>query len=287
MSDLHELDLVRWIATRAPEVGDDCAVLACEPWGDLLVTTDSVIDGVHLHWSEHGPDAFGYKAVARNLSDIAAMGGEPLWAVIAAVLPRGATRAEAEALYKGAERAGCRLVGGDTSFGPTAMVNATVLGRAPERGTVLRSGARPGDAILVTGSFGRSLPTGHHATFTPRLTEAAALLATGGLGAMIDVSDGLSTDLWHILEASGHGARLEAAAIPRRDNATLEEALNDGEDYELLATVLSPTGRTDGDVSWPAGFTRIGTITDGPGAVVVDGHGNERALVRGGFEHRA
>jgi len=279
VDELRELDLVRWIAGRAPEVGDDCAVLDCAPWGALLVTTDSVVDGVHLDWKEHGPEAFGYKAVARNLSDIAAMAGEPLWAVVAAVLPHGVGRAEAEALYRGAERGGCRLVGGDTAFGPTAMVNVTVLGRAPERGAVLRSGARPGDALVVSGPLGRSLPTRHHATFTPRVAEARALVAACDVGALIDLSDGLSTDLHHVLEASGCGARLEAARIPRRDGATLEEALNDGEDYELLATVAQ-----DGDV--PDGFTRIGVVTKGGGAVVALENGAERPVERGGYEHR-
>ena len=124
MASFRERDLVEWIRARAPATGDDCAVLACEPWGVLLVTVDAVIDGVHAHWAEHGPAAFGYKAVARGLSDIAAMGGEPLWAVIAATLPPGTDAAQAKELFLGAERAGCELVGGDTAVGPTATVTA-------------------------------------------------------------------------------------------------------------------------------------------------------------------
>jgi thiamine-monophosphate kinase len=271
-----ERRIVEWIAGQAPAVGDDCAVLPCAPWGTLLVTVDSVIDGVHLHWDEHGPGAFGYKAVARGLSDVAAMGGEPLWAVVAACFPRGATLEDAQALHAGAARAGCELVGGDTAFGPTAYVAATVLGRAhPERGPVLRSGARVGDWIVVTGPLGGSLASGRHFRFTPRVAEARALVETCDVGAMIDVSDGLSTDLLHILDASNVGCRLEAARVPCDD---FEAALNDGEDHELLATVKP------GDL--PPGVVRIGEIVPGD-ARIVHADGREEPLVAGGYEHGA
>ncbi|MHC4818525.1 MAG: thiamine-phosphate kinase [Planctomycetota bacterium] len=274
---MRELDLIRWIAGRADEVGDDCAVLDCAPWGTLLATTDSVIDGVHLNWDQEGPAAFGYKAVARNLSDIAAMAGEPLWALVAACLPPTVTETQAQALYEGAERAGCRLVGGDTAFGPTATVTVTVLGRAHAKGPVLRSGARTGDWIVVSGLLGGSLESGHHYTFTPRLTEARSLVETCDVGAMIDLSDGLSTDLHHVLAASKVGCRLEAGWIPRND-VPLVNALNDGEDYELLATVRP------GDL--PPGFVRIGAITNAD-AVLVHPDGREEPLVARGYEHGA
>lgn len=275
---MRELDLIRWIAGRAEEVGDDCAVLDCAPWGTLLATTDSVIDGVHLRWDREGPDAFGYKAVARNLSDIAAMAGEPLWALVAACLPRNVTESEAHALYEGAERAGCRLVGGDTAFGRVPSVTVTVLGRAhAKRGPVLRSGARPGDWIIVSGPLGGSLESGRHYTFTPRVAEAQALVGACDVGALIDLSDGLSTDLHHILAASGVGCRVEAGRIPRND-VPLANALNDGEDYELLATVRP------GDL--PPGFVRIGEI-GGADAVLVHPDGREEPLVARGYEHGA
>jgi len=273
-----ELELIRWLAARVPEAGDDCAVLDCAPWGTLLLTTDSVIDGVHLRWDEHGPAAFGYKAVARGLSDVAAMGGEPLWAVVAACLPRGVSDADAHAVLEGAQEAGCRLVGGDTAFGPTAYVVGTVLGRAhPRRGPVLRSGARVGDWIVVSGALGGSLASGRHARFVPRVAEARALVERCDVGAMIDLSDGLSTDLHHVLAASGVGCRIEAAAVPRND-VPLANALNDGEDYELLATVRPGP--------LPAPFVRIGVVT-ASGAVVVDDDGREAPLRAGGYEHGA
>lgn len=271
----REQELVRWIMERADATGDDCAVLDCEPWGTLLVTTDSVIDGVHARWHVDGPEAFGYKAIARGLSDVAAMAGEPKWAVLAACLPHDVTEEEAHALFKGAERAGCRLVGGDTAFGPTPYAVGTVLGMAHRKGPVLRSGARVGDWIVVTGPLGGSLASGRHKTFVPRVREARELHETCDLGAMIDISDGLSTDLHHILKASRVGCRLDAAAIPRND-VSLENALNDGEDYELLATARP--GKL------PPFATRIGVVTERD-AILVRPDGREEPLVARGYEH--
>jgi thiamine-monophosphate kinase len=260
---------------RAEAAGDDCAVLDCPGWGTLLVTTDSVIDGVHAHWHVDGPASFGYKAIARGLSDVAAMAGEPLWAVLAVCLPHDVTEEEAHALYEGAERAGCKLVGGDTAFGPTPYAVGTVMGKAHPKGPVLRSGARVGDWIIVTGPLGGSLASGKHKTFVPRVAEARELHETCDVGAMIDISDGLSTDLHHILRASRVGCRLDAASIPRA-GVPLESALNDGEDYELLATVRP--GKL------PAFAIRIGVVT-GKDAVLVHPDGREEPLVARGYEH--
>lgn len=260
---------------RASATGDDCAVLDCEPWGTLLVTTDSVIDGVHARWNVDGPEAFGFKAIARGLSDVAAMAGEPKWALLAACLPHDATEEEAHALFEGAERAGCRLVGGDTAFGPTPYAVGTVLGMAHRKGPVLRSGARVGDWIVVTGPLGGSLQSGRHKDFVPRVPEARELHETCDLGAMIDISDGLSTDLHHILRASRVGCRLDAAAIPR-NGVALENALHDGEDYELLATCRP--GKL------PSFATRIGVVT-ARDAVLVHEDGREEPLVARGYEH--
>jgi thiamine-monophosphate kinase len=275
---VRELELLRWVAERAP-IGDDCAVLDCGPWGRLLVTTDSVIDGVHARWGVEGPGAFGYKAIARGLSDVAAMGGEPLWAFLAVCLPHGVKESEAKALFLGAERAGCPLMGGDTAFGPTAYAVGTVLGRAHPKGPALRSNARPGDWILVTGPLGGSLASGKHCTFTPRVREARELMDHFDVGGMIDVSDGLSTDLTHVLRASKVGCRLEAASIPR-NSVPLRNALDDGEDFELLATV-----RPDPEAlaRFPNLF-RIGTITAGA-ALLVHPDGREEPLQPQGYEH--
>jgi thiamine-monophosphate kinase len=278
---VRELELVRWVMERAEAAGDDCAVLDCPPWGTLLVTTDSVIDGVHARWRVDGPAAFGYKAIARGLSDVAAMAGEPKWAVLAVCLPHDVTEEEAHALYEGAERAGCTLVGGDTAFGPTPYAVGTVMGMAHRKGPVLRSGARVGDWIIVTGPLGGSLESGKHMTFRPRIQEARELHETCDLGAMIDISDGLSTDLHHILHASGVGCRIEAGLVPRSGDVSLESALNDGEDYELLATVRP--GKL------PPFAVRIGVVTEKDGgegnALLVHADGREEALAARGYEH--
>ena len=271
----RESELISWIMTRVPDAGDDCAVLD----GGLLVTVDSVIDGVHARWDVEGPAAFGYKAVARGMSDVAAMGGTPLWAVIATCLPRwSVTDEQAHAILDGAQRTGCRIVGGDTAFGPVPYVVATVIGRAHAKGAVLRSGARVDDEIVVSGPLGGSLQSGRHATFTPRVEEARALVEACDVGAMIDISDGLSTDIHHILDASGVGCRLNVEAIPR-NGVSLQEALDDGEDFELLATIRP-------GATLPAPFVRIGVITDGD-AVLINDDGTEEPLVAHGWEHGA
>ncbi|MFQ5845926.1 MAG: thiamine-phosphate kinase [Planctomycetota bacterium] len=276
---VRERDLLRWLAARAP-VGDDAAVLDCGPWGTLLVATDSVIDGIHLRWGAEGPAAFGYKAVARSVSDIAAMAGEPLWALLAVCLPRGVSETDAHAVYRGAEGVGCPLVGGDTAFGPTAWAVATVLGRAHPRGPVRRSGARDGDWIVVTGALGGAVRSGRHATFTPRVAEARRLHEAFEVSAMIDISDGLSTDLRRLLEASGVGCRVEADAIPVHEGADLAAALNEGEDHELLLTVR-PDHRVEGFLP---GLRRIGVIT-GSEALLVRDRGRTEPLRPGGWEH--
>ena len=266
---MQELELIDWIKQRAPEVGDDCAVLPCAPWGQLLVTVDAVIDGVHAHWNEHGPRAFGYKAVARGLSDIAAMGGTPLWVVLAATLPPDTSDEQAKEVVRGAEEAGCPLVGGDTARGPFASVTATVLGRTDE--AILRSGARVGDRIVVSGPLGNSYASDWHLRFTPRVAEAAALRDACDVGAMIDLSDGIAADLFHLLDASKVGARIDSNTLPLREGASLEQAYHDGEDYELLATIAP--GQTP-----PPPFTVIGEIVP-PGQTALP-------FERGGYEHR-
>ncbi|MGQ0612944.1 MAG: thiamine-phosphate kinase [Planctomycetaceae bacterium] len=278
---VRERELLRWVRSRVPKAGDDCAVLDCPPWGTLLLTTDSVIDGVHARWGVEGPELFGYKAVARGMSDVAAMGGTPLWAVLAVCLPAGVSAEEAKAVLLGAERTGCEIVGGDTAFGPTPYVAATVLGRAHAKGPVLRSGARPGDWILVTGPLGGSLANGKHATFVPRVEEARLLMERFEVHAMIDLSDGLAGDLHRILEASGVGCRLDAQAIPRA-GVSLEHALNDGEDYELLLTVRGDPKALD---SLPE-LARIGVVTR-QGALLIHPDGREEPLRDGGYEHGA
>ncbi len=218
-----EFTLINWFRQRERSrsgreikqgIGDDCAILAITTGCDLLVTTDMLMDGRHFRLEQDGPEAVGYKALGVNLSDIAAMAGVPRAVVVAVALPRREAIAVAQGVYNGmrplAEQFQVDLVGGDTNAwdGPL-VVNITLLGETTARGPVRRSGARAGDAILVTGLLGGSLGSGRHLRPQPRIAEALALHAATPIHAMIDISDGLSSDLGHILEESGAGAIVE------------------------------------------------------------------------------
>lgn len=261
-----EFDFIRQIRTITPShpsvvvgPGDDCAVLAVGS-NRQLVTTDVLTEGVDFILSECGPRAVGRKAMAVNLSDIAAMGGRPTAAVVGVVVPlseaeKGPGGEVLAQLHLGlrdvADHFNVPLVGGDTnSWAGGLVVSVTVLGE-PIREPVLRSGAKPGDWIFVTGLCGGSI-LGRHLNPTPRLREAELLVTTFTLHAMIDVSDGLTADLNHILTESGCGAVLTAEAIPIHPDAVelskrtgkppLQHALSDGEDFELVFTVDADTG---------------------------------------------
>lgn len=257
----QEFHYIRWLRSRTtadPRVlvgpGDDCAVLAA-PTRPLLVTTDMLMDGTDFVLADVGPRRAGRKAMAANLSDIAAMAGVPTAAVVSVALPP-ASRDLAEQLYLGlrdvADAFNVPIVGGDTnSWDGRLAISVTAFGEATERGAVLRSGAKPGDWVFVTGPLGGSI-RGHHLDFTPRVREALALHAVAGLHAMCDISDGLAADLNHILEESGCGAVLFADAIPVSPDAVelsrtsgkspLRHALGDGEDFELVFTVSPADG---------------------------------------------
>jgi len=254
-----EFALIRWIRSRAPGgarvglgIGDDCAMVRFPPGAEVLATTDMLLDGRHFRLESDGAEGVGYKALAVNLSDIAAMAGVPVAALVSVALPRAAAVQVAQGLLTGmkplAERFGVALVGGDTNAwdGPL-VVSVTLLGEPTPPGPVRRSGARAGDAILITGPLGGSL-LGRHLRPEPRVREAQALHRAAAVHAMIDLSDGLASDLGHILEESGNlGAVLDASAIPIHDDAvalgrrdgrpTLEHALHDGEDFELCFAV--------------------------------------------------
>ena len=300
-----EFDLIARIRARAGRhagvplgIGDDCAALSSPSDGSqLLVTTDMLLDGRHFVLADAGPRAVGYKAMAVNLSDIAAMAGEPIAAFVSVALPLDAPEpaAIAEGLLDGllecAGPFGVPLAGGDTNawHGPLAL-NVALIGRAAR--PVTRSGAQPGDILFITGPLGGSL-LGRHLHPTPRVREARALASAVDLHAMIDLSDGLASDLSHILEESRVGAILDAASIPIHPDAhtlaiqsgrsPLDLALNDGEDFELLFTV-TPTEANLLDRSPPCTVHRVGTITADPGLSLRRGDILEPLTPRG-FDH--
>jgi thiamine-monophosphate kinase len=305
-----EFDLIDWIRRRSPAdervplgIGDDCAAVRIAAGAQALVTTDMLMDGRHFRLAEHGPEAVGYKALAVNLSDIAAMAGVPLAAFVAVALPRDRAAEVARGLHAGmtplAARFGVVLAGGDTNAwdGPL-VVSITVLGETVAPGPVLRSGARPGDAIFVTGPLGGSL-LGRHLHPEPRIVEALALHRAFALRALIDVSDGLASDLDHILtESGGLGATLDAGAIPvhadaeamgRQDGRSpLDHALNDGEDFELCLVVApEDAARLLADPPSPARLHRIGTVDSAPGLRLRSPAGDVTPIRPRGFDHLA
>src|SRR5437773_2042890 len=222
---MGEFAYIDWLRARTPAdprvligPGDDTAALRLTPDTPCLVTTDMLLEGSCFRLQEAGPRLVGRKAMAVNLSDIAAMAGRPVAAVVSVGLPRAGGRALAEELYLGmrdlADAYATALVGGDTNTwnGPL-VISVTLLGEATSRGPVTRAGAVPGDWLLVTGPLGGSI-LGKHLTFTPRVQEALQLHALADLHAMIDVSDGLAADVHHLCEESRCGAVLRAEAIP-------------------------------------------------------------------------
>jgi thiamine-monophosphate kinase len=264
---MSEFDFIDWVRRRTPadgrvEVGpgDDAAVLRLAPDRPCLVTTDMLLEGSCFLLAEAGPRRVGRKAMAVNLSDIAAMAGRPIAAFVSLGLPRSGGRALAEEIDGGlremASAFDVAIAGGDTnSWDGPLVISVTLLGEPTGRGPVTRNGAKPGDLLLVSGPLGGSI-LGKHLDFTPRVREAIALHAAADLHAMIDISDGLAADVHHLCEESRCGAVLWAERIPIADAARgikdnrppLQHALGDGEDFELVfATSRSEAERLAAD----------------------------------------
>ncbi len=283
--------------------GDDCAVLDLGiPNRVLLFKTDAVVEGIHFKPND-APEQVGHKALARCLSDVAAMGGTPTAALVTLALPPDFEPSYLDRLYEGmntlARRYDVALAGGETTTNPERLlVSLSLVGWATRENIVLRSGAEPGDAIFVTGELGGSL-TGKHLEFEPRLNEGRWLAQEFGINAMIDLSDGLAGDLPHLLKPPGLGAELLASAIPisrearraaKSDSAKpgLLSALTDGEDFELLFTVASRDAVRLVD-AWKRQFPDlalhcIGKVTAAAGITIRDKHGT-RPLNLHGYEH--
>lgn len=253
----------RWLGPVSPRapfgIGDDCAVLPSVR-GRQLLTVDPVIYGRHFDDSVP-PRSAGAKLLKRNLSDLAAMGGVPGAAVLSLILDARVSRRWLEQFYRGlaacARRHRVAIVGGDLAQA-TGVVAAslTLLGRPAGSRVVARTGARAGDWIYVTGVLGRSLASGHHFRFQPRLAEGAWLARQSEVRAMMDMSDGLAKDL-HALTPRRTLPALEAAALPLRAGATVRHALTDGEDYELLFALAARTDRADFERRWRRAFPAV------------------------------
>ncbi len=240
--------------------GDDCAVVAA-PGQDqlLLLKTDCVVENVHFLPNDK-PSAIGWKAMARPLSDFAAMAGQPRFALVTLILPGERSVRWTHEIYGGLERAAARfdvaIVGGETSQikGP-AVISVSALGTVEKERWVSRRGGRDGDLLFVTGRLGGSRRRKHF-RFIPRIEEARWLTAHFSIHAMMDLSDGLGADLPRLARASRLGFVIEEKKLPRTRGSSISEALNDGEDYELLLAV-SPHEAPALEKSWPQKFPRL------------------------------
>jgi thiamine-monophosphate kinase len=325
-----ETELIERVRRRFPTagrglrvgIGDDAAVLRPNPNKDWVITTDSFLENVHFLRKVHPPEAAGYKALARATSDIAAMGARGRFFFVTVGLPEGLAGRWLDAFLKGMSRAarrfGLALAGGDTTNYPSLVASFTVLGECGRGQAILRSGARPGDLLCVSGrlgeaelgwrliggsSSGKKLTRGanhlykrllnKHLRPEPRL-EVGQWLASRRLAtAMIDTSDGLSTDLGHICKASGVGAVVWAAKIPvvrvpaglqKAGFDAIDLALNGGEDYELLFTISRKNASRLPSPIGGVPLTVIGEITRPTKIRVVDSNGKSRPLRPGGWE---
>jgi len=307
--DKGEWALIDWIRGRTrldPRAvplgpGDDMAIVRLAGESECLVTVDALVEGTHFDLEKATPREVGYKALAASLSDAAAMAALPVCAVAWVALPNGCDMAFAKEICRGladaAQRFDCPIVGGDIVSGSCPLsVGTALVARADGVEPVRRSGARAGDRLFVTGELGGSV-LGRHLSFVPRVAEARILARTVMLHAMIDLSDGLSTDLGHLCEESGVGAEVEAEAVPISADArrlaetdgrpALEHALNDGEDFELLFAV----GPEDGErlvAKNPLGgirLTRIGRVTEGREVTLILPGGRRKRLEPRGWEH--
>ncbi len=331
--DLGEFELIARLTAglgRSPHVvvgvGDDAAVLDCDGGTQMLVTCDALVEGSHFVRRWASADQIGRRALAVNLSDVAAMGGEPVAALISLVMPRTTEVEWLDGLYAGlraeAEAFGTAIVGGNVATAPGPLiVDVTLLGRVVAGRALLRSGARPGDRLCVTGTVGAAgaglltmargrgtLPEDAAQAVArvrqallapqPRVAEGRALAADGGATAAIDVSDGLAGDLGHLCEQSGVGVILEAAALPILEETHIVArhygddpvhlALYGGEDYELLFTVRPEAEQSALAAIRAAGgtATAIGTMTEArEGMRLRSGDGTVSALEPRGWDH--
>jgi len=300
-------------------IGDDCAILrlpkaagksSSQPT-DTLITTDFTLESIHFRRNWHSPESVGHRCLARGLSDIAAMGGDPVAAFLSLALPRDLPQSWLRRFITGllrlAEKYGVTLAGGDTAESPNGILADIILvGSVPQAKALRRSGARPGDRVYISGELGGSAaavlamqknpkrkpnPRDYLRHFfpDPRIELGRALREKNLASAMIDTSDGLSTDLAHICEESNVGAELQADAIPRGSvgkpshQVDLELALHGGEDYELLFT--APRGKRIPSRIAGVPITQIGHITRYPRIFLVNRGGVGLELKPQGWQH--
>jgi thiamine-monophosphate kinase len=301
-----ESDLLRWLRSRLPTddrvplgLSDDAALVNLPGGGQLVATTDLLTEGVDFRLAECDPRRIGRKALAVNLSDLAAMAAKPVAALVSLALPRHGGLALAKSLYEGllplAAEFDIAIAGGDTNAWDEGLVlSVTALGAVGPKGPLRRSGAQPGDWLLATGEFGGSL-LGRHFDFTPRVREALLLHDRYELHAGIDCSDGLARDAAHLAHESGCGLVLALGDVPvsaaaaergkASGSSALDHALGDGEDFELLLAVPAEEARRLlADQPLAARLSRLGEFVREPGFWQKTPAGREPLAITG-WEH--
>lgn len=305
-----ESEFLAWLQSRLPPhprlllgAGDDAAVLLLADAANCVVTSDMLNDGTDFVSAECDWRLVGRKSLAVNLSDLAAMAARPVAAIVSLLLPRRDGLQIAQTMYEGllplADEYQIPVAGGDTNSwdGPT-VISVTAIGETSQHGYWRRSGARPGDRIVVSGRFGGSI-LGRHFNFVPRVREALTLNAAYRIHAATDVSDGLSLDLSNICDASGCGAELWIERIPIADDAqrlansassgslsAVDHALGDGEDFELILAVPEEEAtRLLADQPLDVPLTCIGRFIDQPGLWKFDARGDRVSLPPRGYRH--
>jgi thiamine-monophosphate kinase len=301
VGELAFIDLIRASLTKTQDtitgIGDDCAVvrLGDDSTEDIVLKSDPVIMGRHF-LPDTPPRLVGQKAVGRVLSDIASMGATPRWLLIDLAAPADTTLKYADEVFKGmqtlADKHNCTIVGGDTSKSGELQIHVFGCGTVPRNTARLRSAAQEGDIIRVTGELGGSLNSGRHLSFSPRVAEGQWLRCR--VNSMIDISDGLASELWHLARESKASLMLAPSCVPftaaaMEDPRPLDRALYDGEDFELLFT-LAPEQDALFDDAWNEAFpelkcTRIGKVISKsePGVVFTTGE----SVPEKGFDHFA
>lgn len=328
LSTLGEFGLIRAIQQRSPRrsvrtvvgIGDDAAVLKVSPSARLLATKDMLVEGVHFDLSTTDFYSLGWKSAAVNLSDIAAMGGIPRFCLTAIALPQHISAEQILEFYRGCgemlKRFKVALVGGDTCASRNGMtISITMLGETDKKGPLTRAGARPGDRIFVTGSLGDSAAglelrnnrgkgqgargkeftklVAKHLRPVPRVDEGRLIARSGCASSMIDISDGLFSDLGHICDESKTGADISANLIPVSSSLrtlspflnkpALSYACSGGEDYELLFTV--PPAKVKKLLSLGVKVWEIGTIQAGKSRSFVNSDGRRNKILPTGYDH--
>jgi thiamine-monophosphate kinase len=296
-------------------IGDDAALFRPKRGHEVILTCDWFLEGTHFLREKHPPDAVGWKCLARALSDVAAMGGVPRCFLLSLAIPESHTGRWLDAFLGGLRRASrkfaCTLAGGDTTRQRKILINVAVVGEIPNASAVLRSRARAGDIIYVTGRLGEAelglrilrnsrspvRPSNpflkKHLYPVPRLAVGQWLAETGLATSMMDLSDGLSTDLPRLCTASGVGADVESEKLPVVQHSSadrgpgvdpLQLALHGGDDYELLFTVPWKMAKDLPRRLRGVALTPIGSISERPGVRMLEGNGHGRQLVAGGWD---